>query len=207
MCIRDSFIQGAAVSGSVSFVDYQNAGNTENLPKSEALTSIPAQMSYAEAARDLQLTSTKAQYLVNVQVADVADAGSSNYFFFQLVFEHGTSGVVLANEQLESDGFRQGLMSGFRIETNQNYGAVKSVRIYTYNSQADAAGNSAEFDKLNIDKIEITKSRGTGISSSWVIAGVGWIDIGYTEQNIEGNSTDIVSSSPDNTAVRSLIHI
>ena len=91
-------------------------------------------------------------------MADLEDAGSGNYFYFQLVFENGTSGVVLANQQLSSDSFRRGITESFQIKTTQNYGNIRSVRIICDNTSS----TSDVFDKLNIENITVTLQGNTG---------------------------------------------
>jgi hypothetical protein len=107
------------------------------------------------------------------------DAGSSNYFYFQLVFENGTSGVVLANQQLAADSFRQGYTETFNIHTTQNYGNVTAVRVICDTSSS----TSQAFDKLNIENITVTLPN-KGSAKSWIVDKVGWIDINYQDEGI-----------------------
>ena len=145
------------------------------------LTSLPPSMSYNDALKDLGLSIVKYTYQINVDVADVEDAGSSNYFYFQLVFENGTSAVVLANQQLSSDSFRQGTTESFQIKTTQNYGNVTAVRIICDNT----ASTSDVFDKLNIESITVTLRSDSGISKTWLVERVGWIDITYVDEGAD----------------------
>lgn len=145
------------------------------------LTSMPTTMTYDETKKNLGLSIVKYNYQVDVQVADVEDAGSANYFYFQLLFENGTSGVVLANQQLASDSFRQGMIESFQIKCTQNYGNVKSVRIICDNTSSQ----SDVFDKLNVEKITVTMSSSNGISKSWMVEKVGWVDISYVDEGAD----------------------
>lgn len=166
----------------VNFSAFDETGEPikkEEQKKNESyLDTLPEEMTYKDTLKDLGLSVPKYNYMVNVDVADVDDAGSSNYFYFQLCFENGESGVVLANQQLASDSFRQGTTESFQIKTAQNYGKLTSVRIICDN----ATSTSNVFDKLNIDKIAVTLSGTSGVSRSWIVERVGWIDITYTEE-------------------------
>lgn len=145
------------------------------------LQTLPSTMNYQQACKDLGLSVPKYTYQISVDVADVADAGSTNYFYFQLIFKNGTSGVVLANQQLSSDSFRQGCIETFQIQTTQNYGELKSVRII-----CDSATSSSNvFDKLNISKISVTMVGFSGVNRVWNIDNVGWININYTDEGAE----------------------
>ena len=157
--------------------------------KDEYITVPPTSMSYQETLKNLGLAITKYTYTVDVDVANIMDAGSSNYFYFQLVFENGTSGVVLANQQLAADSFRQGYTESFTIHTTQNYGNVTGIRIICDTSSSD----SKAFDKLNISKITVSLPSNGG-AKSWIMDKVGWIDINYQD---EGAAT--VASDKKNT--------
>lgn len=145
------------------------------------LTTLPTSMTYNDALKNLGLSIVKCTYQISVDVADVEDAGSSNYFYFQLVFENGTSAVVLANQQLSSDSFRQGTTESFQIKTTQNYGNVTAVRIICDNTSS----TSDVFDKLNIEGITITLNSDSGISKTWLVERVGWIDITYVDEGAD----------------------
>ncbi|MCR5103386.1 MAG: hypothetical protein K6B68_02895 [Eubacterium sp.] len=106
------------------------------------------------------------------------DSGSTNHFYFQLVFKNGNSGYVLANQQITSDGFRSGYTENFTIATNQNYGEVKGIRIIP----EDLDSNSDPFDKLNIDRITVSENNSGGSYVSYVIDKVGWIEIQYRDE-------------------------
>ena len=157
-------------------------------------------MTYEETLKNLGLAIPKFVYQVDVKVADLEDAGSGNYFYFQLVFENGTSGVVLANQQLSSDSFRRGITESFQIKTTQNYGNIRSVRIICDNTSS----TSDVFDKLNIENITVTLQGNTGVSRSWVVSRVGWIDITYMDEGSENGIDgldDITQSETDNVEV------
>ena len=170
------------------------------LQTEEYLTSLPDSMTYEETLKNLGLAIPKFVYQVDVKVADLEDAGSGNYFYFQLVFENGTSGVVLANQQLASDSFRRGITESFQIKTTQNYGNIRSVRVICDNTSS----TSNVFDKLNIENITVTLQGNTGVSRSWVVSRVGWIDITYMDEGSENGIDgldDITQSETDNVEV------
>ena len=177
-----------APTKTIYFTTFDEDGNAiepeQNSKNEDYLTSLPSSMTYEEALKDLGLSVVKHTYHLDVEVADMEDAGSTNYFYFQLVFENGSSAVVLANQQLAADSFRQGNTESFQIKTTQNYGNVTAVRIICDNASSD----SNVFDKLNIEKISVTLSSDTGISKSWMVENIGWIDINYTD---EGSSQGV----------------
>lgn len=172
-------------SRTIYFTTYGEDGTPlepEQATKTEDyLTSLPETMTYNDTRKNLGLSIVKYTYQVDVAVADVEDAGSANYFYFQLVFENGTSGVVLANQQLSSDSFRQGMIESFLIKTTQNYGNILSVRIICDNTSSQ----SDVFDKLNIESLTVTLKSTNGISKSWIVEKVGWVDITYTDEGAE----------------------
>jgi len=172
-------------SKTLSFTTYDSQGNEhppeQTVKQEEFLTSLPSSMTFEETKKNLGLAIVKCTYQISVNVADVEDAGSGNYFYFQLVFENGTSAVVLANQQLASDSFRQGTTETFQIKTTQNYGNVKAVRIICDNTSS----TSDVFDKLNIESISVTLNSNTGISKSWLVEKVGWIDITYVDEGAD----------------------
>lgn len=195
---RTTYLNAGSTSKSLNFIDYSSGEAVETPDEStQGLTSIKKEMAYNEINRDLKLATAKSNYTVNVQVSSITDAGSTNYFFFQLVFENGTSGVVLANEQIAGDAFRQGETASFSLSTNQYYGQPKSIRIYTHSTNVEDA---TAFDKLSIDNIEIIRQSGIGLASSWVIENVGWIDINYTETDISGQNTVMNTTSDTSSA-------
>lgn len=146
--------------------------------ETEYLTTLPTEMTYEDTLKNLGLSIVKCTYRVDVEVSDLDDAGSTNYFYFQLLFENGESAVVLANQQLASDSFRQGCTESFRIKTTQNYGNVKAVRVI-----CDATSSTSDvFDKLNISQISVTLDGSSGVSKTWLVENVGWIDITYVDE-------------------------
>ena len=159
--------------------------STDNTYDNDYLTSPPTSMTYEETLKNLGLAINKYTYTVDVKVANVMDAGSSNYFYFQLVFENGTSGVVLANQQLSADSFRQGYTESFNINTTQNYGNVTGVRVICDTSSS----TSQAFDKLNIETITVTLPN-KGSAKSWIIDRVGWIDINYQDEGVATTVSD-----------------
>lgn len=172
-------------SKTIWFTTVDEEGNEtapeQPVKEEEYLTSLPTSMTYNDALKNLGLSIVKCTYQINVNVADVEDAGSSNYFYFQLVFENGTSAVVLANQQLSSDSFRQGMTESFQIKATQNYGNVTAVRIICDNTSS----TSDVFDKLNIESISVTLNSSSGISKTWLVERVGWIDITYVDEGAD----------------------
>ena len=141
-------------------------------------------MSYEEALQNIGFTTTRNNYQVEVTVAGntaqagTEDAGSKNQFYFQLVFQDGSSGYVLANQQLSGDGFRAGYTETFTIRTNQDYGELVSVRIIP----EDISSKSDTFDKLNIESIQVVRRSDGGLSRQWALERVGWIDIDFIDE-------------------------
>ena len=129
------------------------AGIDVTEPKKVDWSKIRYSMTYQEASQELGFGKERYLYAVTVHVAgnseataEDGDCGSKNLFYFRLVFKSGTSGFVLANQQLASDGFIAGASQTFYISTNQDYGDVTAVQIIP----EDLSENSDMFDKLNI---------------------------------------------------------
>lgn len=144
-------------------------------------------MSYDETHQDLKFGSTMCTYTVKVNVAsnsgvqtENGDAGSNNLFYFMLCFENGTSGYVLANLQLGSDGFRAGMTETFTVKTNRDYGLLTAVYIIPDDSNEDT-----RFDKLNIKEIMVVQNSTAGIAKTWKISNVGWIGVDYYDKGAE----------------------
>lgn len=145
-------------------------------------------MSYADACTNLGLNLSKYNYTVEVNVASDAqstysdgDSGSRNQFFFRLQFENGSSGYVLANQQITSDGFRAGQTETFTISTNQDYGDVTAVQIIPETKNSE----DYTYDKLNIDSIRVIQNSTTSMSKTWTISSVGWIGADYKDPGRE----------------------
>ena len=192
-----SFSGDLIFSGTRSVLVQQGDGATMNtdegggayaesaLPDSSlAWSDIKYSMSYDEALQDIGFTTARNTYQVEVTVAGntalagTEDAGSKNQFYFQLIFQDGNSGYVLANQQLSGDGFRSGYTETFAIRTNQDYGELVSVRIIP----EDVSSTSDQFDKLNIDTIQVIRRSDGGLSRQWSLERVGWIDIDFREE-------------------------
>ena len=151
---------------------------------------ISREMTYNEAMQDLGFSKVFQRYTVNVQVQKntssseiYGDCGSNNIFYFQLVFDNGKSAYVQANQQLSADGFRAGMTETFTIAVNRDYGEVRAVRIIP--SDID---DRDIFDKLNIQDIEVVLTSSAGISKTWRVENVGWIDINYQSGGDAGAS-------------------
>ena len=176
----------------ISTITFNGSGGSTEDVEDIDWESIKNSMSYNETIQDLGFTKLRYVYQVDVNVfgnvnADdtYGDCGSSNLFYFQLMFEEGTSPYVLANQQLTSDGFRAGEKESFYIGTNRDYGDVKSVRIIPDDTQ----GNEAVYDKLNIDNISVVQTSSGGTSRTWTFDDVGWIGIDYQDNGSEQSFT------------------
>ena len=141
-------------------------------------------MTVDEAKQGLGFTKARANYTVFVQVAgdvvtdaDNGDCGSKNQFYFQLLFEQGKSGYVLANQQLSSDGFRSGQMESFRVTMNQDYGRLTGVNIIPENPNDP----DTVFDKLKISYIEVRKDSTEELVPTWKLDINSWISVDYTD--------------------------
>ena len=164
---------------------------SEDLDFDEVRYSMP----YEYTSRDYGYTRSTKTYDLIVKVADDpnssninGDSGSKNYFYFQLQFKYGGSALVLANQQLSSDGFRAGLGETFSISINRDYGELTAVRIIPEDVQED----SDIFDKLNIEQITVTERVYGDTATQYVVDNVGWIGIDYhdsaEDSSIQGRS-------------------
>ena len=151
-------------------------------------------MTYEDALQDLNFTKQRCLYQIEVGVAgdkvneDDDDCGSENLFYFQLVFDYGNSGCVLANQQLQSDSFRTGAPAIFYIPTAQDYGDLHSIRIIP----DDQDDNSHIYDKLKISYITVRKQNVGKISPVWTAAsdskdGLGWVGIDPRDSGAAGS--------------------
>ncbi len=145
-------------------------------------------LTYDEAKVNYGLTKVRVTYNVMVQVDSEAyssltmgDTGSTNQFYFQLVFDKDgkkyTSSYVNANQQMLSDGFRSGQEESFYIYMNGDYGELTAINILP----DDISNQETSFDKLKIKEIIVKKSSQGGLSYSYIIGDVGWIDIEYND--------------------------
>ena len=148
--------------------------------------SVRYRMTFDQTGVDWGFAKKKMSYDVSVKVAEDpeydmgnGDSGSSNYFYFQLIFKNGNSGYVLANQQISSDGFRSGKTETFTISVNRDYGDLTGVRIIP----EDISSDSDPFDKLNIDTITVTQQTNGGAAMMYIIGQVGWIDIDYRDES------------------------
>ncbi len=143
-------------------------------------------MSYEQTKENYGYARKRKTYDINVKVADDPDAGnfngdsgSSNHFYFQILFSKGKSGFVLANQQLSSDAFRAGCNELFAISVNRDYGDVKEIRIIPQ----DVSESNDVFDKLNVEQITVTERTSGGAADQFVFDNVGWIGIDYVDQS------------------------
>ena len=150
-------------------------------------------MTYEDTLQDLGFDRQRCNYLVTVKVAGSKsnanddDCGSANLFYFQLLFENGNSGCVLANQQLHSDGFRTGEEAEFYIPTTMDYGDLEAIRIIP----DDQDSNGDIYDKLQIEYIKVKKSSTGKINPTWTAAsdsvdGLGWVGIDYRDPGTAG---------------------
>ncbi|MBR0311770.1 MAG: hypothetical protein IJQ98_05160, partial [Oscillospiraceae bacterium] len=143
-------------------------------------------MTYSDAMQDLGFMKARNTYTVEVLVgSDLSnlsgddDCGSKNQFYFQLLFADGNaSGVVLANQQLESDGFHSGATEAFTLTTSQDYGDVEAVRVIP----EDTASDSDKYDKLMIEQITVKRNTNGELTPLWRVNDVGWIGIDYRDE-------------------------
>ena len=151
-------------------------------------------MTYDDACKDLGFRKVRCLYEVEVNVAgdkvneDDDDCGSENLFYFQLVFDYGNSGCILANKQLQSDSFRTGEPTRFYIPTTMDYGELSSIRIIP----DDQDDNSHIYDKLKIRSIVVRKKNVGKISPVWTAAsdsedGLGWVGIDPKDTGAAGS--------------------
>ncbi len=167
--------------------------------------SVRYSMSYEQTKENYGFARVRKTYDINVKVADDPDAGnfngdsgSSNHFYFQLLFKSGKSAFVLANQQLSSDAFRAGCDETFAIAINRDYGEVTGVRIIP----EDVTEDSDVFDKLNIEQMTVTERTSGGSADQFVFDNVGWIGIDYNDKSQdaavkarEGRSLSAVAKS------------
>jgi len=146
-------------------------------------------MDYSTAMGDLKFDSAEKNYTVTVKVASNStsattsdDCGSSNLFYFQLVFKNGKrSAYVLANQQLSADGFRSGKEESFTIACNADMGDVVSINIIP----DDTTQESQALDKLCIDWISVVKQNTGTVSKRYYAGNVGWIAPVYRDTSEE----------------------
>lgn len=146
------------------------------------------EMDYQTATSELHFDENawKYQVIVNVQKNSVSgtttdDCGSNNLFYFQLVFEKGTSAFILANQQLKHDCFRAGEPETFNVTINENLGELVSVNIIP----DDVTDDADKMDKLCIDSIEVIKCNPDTANKRYVCENVGWINVVYSDNNEE----------------------
>lgn len=188
-----------SVSRSTIFVDYGEeklvrSGTQEKISFATCSSTIENEnevdwadyeeyMSYSSTQQDMGYTKVRNVYTVTVKVApdsDVAnsDSGSKNQFYFQLLYDNGKStGYVLANQQLMSDGFRSGYEETFKIYSNYDYGDICGVRVIPDDQQE----GSNVFDKLCVEYITISKQTNSGIARTWRCDINDWVGIDYSD--------------------------
>ena len=172
-------------------------GTGEVIDKQDEIdwSSILHYMSYEQATQDLKFAKQRTNYKVSVHVggdkvnADDEDCGSKNLFYFQLIFENGKSGCLLANQQIQGDAFRTGSITEFYIPCAQDYGNLTAIQIIP----DDQDGNSDIYDKLKISSIDVEKMTDDFIAPTWSAAsadgdGLGWVGIEYREQGEMGSN-------------------
>lgn len=151
------------------------------------------QLDFDTACGGMGFSDNLYRYYVTVQVATDTysigengtsndDSGSTNFFYFKLVFENGESAYVQANQQLTGDAFRAGQPARFTITLNHNYGDLKKIKIIPEND----VEKGSPYDKLKIEKITVEQSDYSGHVKNWVFegddgSGIGWIGIDYSD--------------------------
>ena len=180
-------------SGDYTNVDINSGSTVENREdQQEDWSEYRYSMSYDTTRTLGDFTKTRYTYRVAVKVAENTssnltdgDCGSRNLFFFQLIFQNGKSGYVLANQQLTADGFRTGEEETFTIKMNQDYGELTAVRIIP----EDPDDKTDLYDKLNVESINVRKESYGATSRQWVIGDVGWIGLDYRDGGEDGTVT------------------
>jgi len=188
-------------AGESKTISFETGGTVKVLEDDVDWSSYQYSMSYSESCQNLGFTKTRTNYYVQVKVsANVEldssesasiggeDCGSNNKFYFQLIMENGNSAYVLANQQLEADGFRTGYTESFTICTNQDYGDIRAIHIIPegINDNDDA------YDKLRVSYIKVTKMTDEGVCMTWRSDVNDWIGIDYVE---EGSKSSIMGMS------------
>lgn len=175
-------------SGSTYEQEFKSESSISVQEKDDNWSEIKYAMTYEQSKNLGDFTKSNRTYQVAVKVgsdvvnsAGYGDCGSKNQFYFQLVFEEGTSGYVLANQQLSADGFRTGYEETFTIQTHRDYGELTAVRIIP----EDPANPGDVFDKLKVEKIMVRRLSDSTVSRQWSINQVGWIDIDYRDSGAE----------------------
>ena len=165
-------------------------------------------MDWETANKDLGFTLPTKSYTVMVDVptnlaAGTIDdgTGSRNLFYFQLVFKNGKSAYVLANTQLQSDGFVAGATSTFEICTNEDYGDLVSINIIP----DDIDENSDKLDKLCISKITVIKDNKNGINKSFVIDEDFWVKTEYRTQDTGSLNTTKIGRKEGDLVVNKIV--
>lgn len=140
-------------------------------------------LDYSKAVSGLQFDTAAMTYEMRVTVAGNEsivsddDAGSGNLYYFQLIFKNGMSGFVLANQQLQGDGFRAGQTETFTITTNENYGDITAIRIIP----DEISDQGDKLDKLKIDQIEVVSNGPGQQKKCTTFYNIGWIGADYFE--------------------------
>ncbi|MCR4815246.1 MAG: hypothetical protein K5879_10520 [Lachnospiraceae bacterium] len=152
-------------------------------------------MTYMEAMQDYNFAKERKNYKVSIKIADDeapttgnvnnttiltgdGDSGSKNNFYFQLVFEDGsTSAFVLANQQLMGDYFRTGSSHTIYIKTNRDYGDITEIRVIP----DDTTEDELKKDKLKIQSITVTEGNTKGTHKAWNFENINWIGTDYSD--------------------------
>ncbi|SDB50686.1 hypothetical protein SAMN02910298_02577 [Pseudobutyrivibrio sp. YE44] len=177
-------------------------------------SSMRYSMTYEQTQMNLGFVKSQKTYDVTVSVAEDSDvsnengdSGSTNQFFFQLMFKNGNSAVVLANQQLSADGFRAGVNENFTISVNRDYGVLTGIRIIP----EDISSDSEIFDKLNISQITVTEDSNGGAAMQYIIDNVGWIGIDYHDEaensSIKGREGRMMSELASRYTVSAQRHV
>lgn len=175
---------GQFIKGNETYTISFNTGTDLDIRKTE-YEDVRYSMSHDQTGVNWGFFKKRKTYEVGVKVAadDAADmgngnAGSTNHFYFQLLFANGKSGYVLANQQITADGFRSDMTESFFISTNQDYGELRKIRIIPEEVSSDAD----PYDKLNIESISVTEDTKGGSYLTYMFDSVGWIDIDYHDE-------------------------
>ena len=192
----DDWIPGTLIQDDDETSEFNGKGEIVDKRDEIDWGSILHYMTYEQAQQDLKFTKQRANYKVSVHVggdkvnADDDDCGSKNLFYFQLIFENGKSGCMLANQQIQGDAFRTGTTSEFYIPCAQDYGDLIAIQVIP----DDQDGNSDIYDKLKIASIDVEKMTDNFICPTWGATsageeGLGWVGIDYRDQGEISSNT------------------
>ena len=205
----DNWKAGTLVQGDNTETTYRATGEVVDRREVVDWRDYMDYMTYEDAKQDFGFAKQRCNYKVTVKVAgdkvneDDDDCGSKNLFYFQLLFENGKSGCVLANQQIIGDAFRTGAQVEFNIPTNMDYGELQQITVIP-----DAQDENGDiYDKLKIEYIKVELETDGAICPTWTARsagadGLGWVEIPYEDPGVStttGNYTGHAESEISTT--------